>query len=368
MRKRISAFLILPVSACAAQVEPDADAGDAARPAPHVRLGLAADRFRTHSTDHFVVSHDTTPEVLRTVLHRLDRVHALALEFTRARGILQPGAEQGVLDVLLFDRYEDYVQFARLRGEDAAVTGGFFHWRDNAAVFFNTTSRPDIVEITRQIESTRDQLLALRRERAGGEAVSALQRQLGIWQTQRDGFIEQANRVALMHEAAHQCLFNFGAHSRYDVNPTWLVEGLACIFEVPQSLSGGRFTRVNADRLADVQAALSLADGSGGAGPSTGITGGLVPLREFVARRTLLADRSRPDIVTLYAQAWALVHYLQAKHGDALGAYARSVRDRDPRRPLGPEEEIAAFEASFGALDAEFERAWIEYLRTLKAG
>jgi len=41
------------------------------------------------------------------------------------------------------------------------------------------------------------------------------------------------NAAVLIHEAAHQTAFNTGVHNRYCLPPTWLVEGLATVFEAP---------------------------------------------------------------------------------------------------------------------------------------
>ncbi len=43
----------------------------------------------------------------------------------------------------------------------------------------------------------------------------------------------QQNAETVIHEATHQMAFNTGVHSRYCPPPTWVVEGLATVFEAP---------------------------------------------------------------------------------------------------------------------------------------
>jgi hypothetical protein len=64
--------------------------------------------------------------------------------------------------------------------------------------------------------------------------------------------------MTLQHEAAHQILFNCGLHVRGGQNPTWLAEGLATQFEVPQSRTKHGGVRVNQVRYADFRDAFEV--------------------------------------------------------------------------------------------------------------
>ncbi|MCC7293266.1 MAG: DUF1570 domain-containing protein [Phycisphaerales bacterium] len=339
-------------------------------PAPHVRLGVAGGPFRVHRTDHFVVSHNTSTTVLRGLVNRLDRTYEAVMKFADARGLVDPARRAIPLEVLFFDSYEEYAAFARTRGESADVTAGFYHSKDNVAVFYNTLNRPDVADISRQIEGARAQMLALRNEgRNGGSTqVQQLQRQIDVWQTQRDAFVDQANRVALMHEAAHQCLFNLGVHAGGAVNPTWLVEGLACLFEVPQNVSGGIAARINGNRLADLRSACAAeAADDPAAKPDDSACIGPLPLRDFVSAPGRVGDRSRADIAGLYAQSWAVVCFLQAEHAEQFTQYLCSIRARKPDTLPTGAEELALLEAAFGAPVETLERDCAKFLRSHKA-
>ncbi len=339
------------------------------RPPPHVRLGVAGGPFRVHRTEHFVVSHNTSTTVLRGLLNRLDRAYEAVMKFADARGLVDPARRAIPLEVLFFDSYEEYGAFARTRGENADVTAGFYHSKDNVAVFYNTLNRPDVADISRQLEGARTQMLAMRNEgRNGGSAeLRQLQRQIDVWQTQRDAFVDQANRMVLMHEAAHQCLFNLGVHARGAANPTWLVEGLACLFEVPQNVSGGVAARVNAHRLTDMRSACGAAEEEARAAkPDESACIGPFSLRDFVSTPGRVGDRSRGDISSLYAESWAVVFFLQSEHPEQFTQYLRSIRARRPDRIATGPEELALFEKSFEASADELGRDCAKFLRSHK--
>lgn len=339
------------------------------RPPPHVRLSVAGAPFRVHRTEHFVVSHNTSVTVLRGLLNRLDRAYEAVMKFADARDLVDPARRAIPLEVLFFDSYEEYAAFARTRGESAEVTAGFYHSKDNVAVFYNTLNRPDVADISRQIEGARTQMLALRNEgrNGGSPELHQLQRQIDVWQTQRDAFVDQANRVALMHEAAHQCLFNFGVHARGAANPTWLVEGLACLFEVPQNVSGGVAARVNAHRLTDMRSACGAGAAEGRAAkPGDATCIGPFSLRDFVSTPDRVGDRSRGDSISLYAESWAVVFFLQSEHPEQFTQYLRSIRARRPDRIATGPEELALFEKSFGASVESLERDCAKFLGSLK--
>ncbi len=176
------------------------------------------------------------------------------------------------------------------------------------------------------------------------------------------------DRFVIQHEAAHQLLFNLGVHGRGADNPGWLVEGLACQFEVPQSAPGGALKRVNQMRLADFREALGVPSGAREmteeAYRKAMELGRYVPVIDLIADRELLAGGGK--IAFRYAQAWALVYYLERRFRDELTAYVKQTSRREPGDPIGRRRNIEEFRDLFGDPDDAFDRAWIRYMLKLR--
>lgn len=362
------AVLIVSSAAAGVQDVPPAGGGTPVV-APHERLKLTSGSFRVRRTEHFTISYDTSPEMIGGFAGLVEQVYNATEAFATQRGLTVP--REGVaLDVLFFDRYEAYEQFtAGLGRVVATTTAGYFSWSDRLAVFYNTLSRPDIRDLTARISEARQEYLDARAK--GGSrrdqrvSLDQLQRRIALLESRRDALVSEANRVTLRHEVAHQCLFHHGVHDALRGPPTWLVEGLACQFEDVQTVSKGRLLRVNEERLKDFRDSLGWPPrgaanrGNAGAGLRPEESTPVVALREFVAHPHLIADRRDRDAVRLYAQSWALVFYLQSMESDAFTSYLRSLNARPIGANFTPEEEIAAFEACFGPLDAAWQGRWL---------
>jgi hypothetical protein len=87
----------------------------------------------------------------------------------------------------------------------------------------------------------------------------------------------------------------------------------------------------------------------------------LVPLRRLLTDCSLLTRRD-PNIPNFYAEAWALVHYLQRTRRKELADYIRCLSTRKPHQNIPPSQELADFERSFGKPDSYFERAWVRWI------
>ena len=185
----------------------------------------------------------------------------------------------------------------------------------------------------------------------------------------RDAIVERFNRLVIQHEATHQMFFNLGVHVHGADNPTWLVEGLACQFEVPQTRLAKGPGRVNQMRLGDFREAVGVPPEtkslSNVAYRAAFETRRLIPLGDFVGDRDAFG-RDGNRTAFRYAQAWALVYYLSREHREALAAYLGQLSTRVPGRIAGPERESEDFEVAFGPLDDAFQRAWVSYMLKLR--
>jgi hypothetical protein len=161
------------------------------------------------------------------------------------------------------------------------------------------------------------------------------------------------NAVTIIHEATHQTAFNVGVHGRFAVQPRWLVEGLATMFEAPGVWSA-RYDHTQADRVN---------------------RGRLDGFRRFAASRRqpgslamlLTSDdafRSDPD--GAYAEAWALSFYLCETQPKLYAAFLERTAQRPVFTNYPAGERMADFQAIFGGdlklLEAKFSR----YMKEVK--
>ncbi|MCX7425378.1 MAG: DUF1570 domain-containing protein [Planctomycetia bacterium] len=155
------------------------------------------------------------------------------------------------------------------------------------------------------------------------------------------------NAETVIHEATHQIAFNTGVHSRYCPPPTWVVEGLATVFETPgvhdARAHPGQSDRINRERLKDYR------------GLAAGKSQGQVPA-ELTASDALF--RSQPSAA--YAEAWALAFYLIETRPREFAKYLALTAAHPPFEQYPSARRLEDFTSVFGKdwrmLDAQFTR------------
>jgi len=308
-------------------------------------LALGGERFSVRRTDHFLIASDGDEGVVTPLADRLEATYQAVVRFAEDMKLpIHPPPSP--LPVLLFNRHSDFERYAGAVGFNDPAAPGFYHPRNNTAAFCNVFDLPQLRDIS------------LRIEQAEAQRDSAVAPERIIdWRSQRDVIVETFNRVVIQHEAAHQVLFNTGVLSRDADNPDWLVEGLACQFEISSR------DAVNQMRLADFREALAAAPDAVNAAASA--LSAVQSDKRFLSLTDLVADdefnvADESKRTIRYAQAWALVDYLHRTRGDALAAYLRRIAARMPNEPTDRQQRSTEFQSVFGLLDQAFERLWIE--------
>jgi len=353
------------------------------RDAPTVARLIAQgpDRFRAYDTDHFTIVTDTRYDTIRPLTARLEGIHNAIIRFCAAMK-LQTSPPPYRLPIMLFDRYEEFTAYAAKAGIAYGTAAGFYDQSTNVAAFANVLNTPTLAPVRGEIESLAGRLRAISEPVENPNAVQRrddLVNHINALRSQQDALVERFNRLVLQHEAAHQVFFNIGVHVRGADNPAWLVEGLACQFEVPQSDLGGDLKHVNQMRLGDLRQALRVApdirDEGKFAWRAALASGPLVPLGDLIAAASLSADDSGVAAAR-YAEAWSLAYFLQHERRDAFSAYlgglARCADSAEhghlgrgvstPHKCGGSEE----FHAVFGLLDDAFTRDWARFILRLR--
>lgn len=155
-------------------------------------------------------------------------------------------------------------------------------------------------------------------------------------------------QVTMIHETTHQVAFNIGIHSRVgNINPRWVVEGLATTFEAPGMRSS------------------SLANTPGAKLNPLRFTG----FREFVKERRKAKSLEafvKSDLVfgenllDGYAQAWALSYFLIETRPREYAKFIKLIAARPALETYGDEQRLADFKSAFGSdlvlLEAKFLR------------
>jgi hypothetical protein len=339
-----SAVILAAFATCApAQVPPEKT--EIAR-----LLALGGERFSVHRTEHFLIVSDGDEGIVNPLADRLEAVYKAVVRFGDGMKLpIHPPPDP--LPVLLFNRYSDFERYARAVWFVDPSAPGFYHLRNNTAAFCNVLDLPQLREISQRIEWAEAQ-----------RGSSAPRERINEWRSQRDVVVETFNRLVIRHETAHQVLFNTGVLSHNADHPDWLVEGLACQFEVSDP------DAVNQMRLADFREALGAAPDADvfdeAALRTSRSNERFLSLADLIADKALnVADDSKRTF--RYAQAWGLVYYLHHERGDSLGMCLRRIAAHTPNELMEPQHRIAEFEAVFGTLDQAFERAWGDYVLKL---
>ncbi len=317
-------------------------------------VALIGEDAHLRRTDHFAIAYDTAPEIVAALVARLEGTYDAMWRYCEGLE-LKVAPPEGRLGVLLFDKYEGFKGYREACGIHSGAAAGFYHHGTNLSAFGNTQHMPEMNAVNREIESISARLRDLARKDRSSRATQAQRKALagrlaGIY-AQRDAIAERFNRFVIQHEAAHQMFFNIGVHVRGAENPLWLVEGLACQFEVPQARSAQGVGRVNHMRLADLRDALgvdlevrSMSDEDLDAALRSGR---MVSLRDLIGDADILSQAG-PNTVFRYAQAWGFVHYLNRAHRDQFAKYVTAIAQRQPGVSVDANAEIRLFESHFG--------------------
>lgn len=323
-------------------------------------------QFRKHETEHFSIHYDTSYETLRPLTARLEGIYD-AIERFRLTLDLPAAGAQSRLPIIVFASYEDFAAYAEKAGLSPGGIAGFYSPRTNISAFVDVLDSPSLRPLHNELERL-DALIQNRTTpvAVGQQRLELVNRALSL-KAHRDALVETFNRLVLQHEAAHQVLFNLGVHVRGARTPLWLVEGLACQFEVPQSDANGILKRVNHMRLGDLRETLGVQRNETNAESlwrKALEKGTLMPIDELLTAERFGGDQNQ--LTARYAQAWSLVHYLHRQHPRAFAKYLAVLADRTPGMDISDSQEAADFEAAFGPMDEAFTTAWLTHMLRLR--
>lgn len=164
---------------------------------------------------------------------------------------------------------------------------------------------------------------------------------------------EGSLRDTLVHEATHQTAFNAGLHTRVGINPKWVAEGLATVFEAPgirnSTVGSNPKTRINTERLIWF-------------GSFSKSRRKEKSLEEFIASDAFF-ETSQLDA---YSQAWALTFFLVETRPREYAKYLAAISARNPLQNYSSEARVADFKHAFGNEIALLEAEMLRFIAGVK--
>ncbi len=276
-------------------------------------------RFVETQTQRFVVLSDANPAWTESQAALLEQTYHQFERYFRKLQIA-PGSLRHKLVCVLFDRLEDYQQFARTNdGVTAAWISGYYSPRHDRVVFYD-------IEANSYTET------------------------LASWgQQSREALASHQARAVIattVHEAVHQLIFHTGVQSARIQNPLWISEGLATSFETDRPAETFGPDRDYSVRVRELQRLLEADQ--------------LIPLRRLVQYTEMPDDRDE-TIAAVYHQSYALVTWMTRFRRLELARYIQELREEPSGRPSGA-RHLEIFESVFGDTD-ELETKWLRYER-----
>lgn len=160
------------------------------------------------------------------------------------------------------------------------------------------------------------------------------------------------NAETIIHEAAHQTAFNTGIHRRFADTPSWIVEGLGCLFEA-RGVWASRMYPQRSDRVNAYRAAA---------------------FAKWAKRRpagtlaeTISSDRlfqTSPE--DAYAEAWALTFFLSENEPRKYQELLQKTAAKKPFEEYQAADRVRDFEAIFGSDWRMLEARFLRFMADVK--
>jgi hypothetical protein len=285
----------------------------------------AAARARVLESEHFVIVYTGRTGQARALADRLEAVYRAHVPFAAALG-LRLAAPAAKLPVLFFGLHGEYRAYRERVAPEQRDVLGFYEPAENRTVLFDLAGYPPVARLRAELDNL---------GRAAHERRAELSRRL-----RRN--TESLSATVIQHEAAHQIHANIGLVPAEGGTPTWLVEGLAELFELPFVEQGATLAEgTNHHRLAEYDV----------------LYGDCADLSAELRR--MVGDESSWRGWQDYALAWALTSYLFQRHPKGLGQFV-------VERAATESGRLAAFERVLGPLDESFAARLADYIESLR--
>lgn len=302
-----------------------------------MRIAGAGAEAKRLETDHFILVYTSDLSLARRLASRLEAVYRWNASLLKQLGLTYKQPEHK-LEIYFFGKHEEYARYQNVLGdEDRLGALGFYRPDLNRSAFFDMLTWPPIEQ---------------RAERANNPGTPFRDKQRINNETKK--WIDWKNFEVVQHEAAHHIHFNIGVFAREAFKsgglPRWTVEGLATMFELPETVAGASLGGTNHMRVFEFR------DGFGRDG----------------ARLPDMKDFLLDDAVFLrgggqfYPLGWALTHFMWNKKRDAYGKWLHLLSELGDREEFSRTDRQQAFEDLFGKIDEKFQKDFLAYIDTIQ--
>lgn len=162
-------------------------------------------------------------------------------------------------------------------------------------------------------------------------------------------------RDTLVHETTHQLGFNSGVHSRLGDDPTWVVEGLAMLFEGDANRDDTRQRTTVGQRMNRERYLWFMEYAKARRRPKS--------LEAFLTTNALF----QTNTLDAYSEAWALMFFLAETRGSQLPKYLRLLATRTEVGEYEPSRRLHDFQTSFSKDIARLEMEYLRYMQELES-
>ena len=162
-------------------------------------------------------------------------------------------------------------------------------------------------------------------------------------------------RDTLTHETTHQLGFNSGLHSRLGDDPTWIIEGLAMLFEGDANRDDTRQQTTVVQRMNRERFIWFREYSQTRRQPKS--------LEEFVTTNALFSTNT----LDAYSEAWALTFFLAETRSSNLSGYLKKLANRTELAEYTPMKRLNDFKVSFGKDIPHLESQYLRFMEELES-
>lgn len=283
-------------------------------------------------TKHFVIVYTSDLEQARKLAARLDSVYDWCVKYSDLLE-LNKTLPKYKLEIYYFGDFEEYDKYQTVMGFRAGGAIGFYSRVNNRSAFFDMMTYPPFKQ---QLEAVRQQ---------GVDGKTRLQVETKIAR-----LVEHNNFEVVQHEAAHHVHFNIGIFNQLGDTPRWMTEGLATMFEVPPSTTGGSLGSLNHYRLYNFRR-------------YWGEKGERLPdMKTFLLNDGLFFQLGYSG----YLIGWSLNQYLFRAKPEGYKKWMQLLGRRESFEEVSTADRLSQFEDIFGEVDDIWVKKYNDYIANLE--
>jgi hypothetical protein len=255
-------------------------------------------------SSHYAVASSASKAYTKKYSVLFERVRKGFYKYFESRGF-DLNRHTTKLEAVIFKDEASFKKFARSSGM-GGPTAGFYTTRTNRLYFYDSSLSQSAKSSEASLKRFKDHLDTIKKQKKQAEKAKNSRavkhygefyrkelKRYKKYKKELSSSIDDFNKGITIHESVHQLCYNSGLLHISDLNPEWLVEGLAMLFEDPAVWQGRHVGKGNKQRVESLARAIKA--------------GRQIKLVPMVSSQTQLIARRDPHFA--YASSWALIHF-----------------------------------------------------------